>query len=218
MAHKPFEICSAAALLAPSAFATPYDTLQSIAGTYNMFLLGIWNAGPFQFPIPRWSVAGTPSQRLRDTEQHSRAIGEMSGTDQTYGSQRQLRLARQPQRRRRIQNLWSAAADDRAAQWGPMFCRGATNLSAVSRSTDREPDGAIRHLMRVRTGSSRRRSMSPVDQYMTLMGQCTDQRRSDRVRPWTYRSHRITRSSTVGADARRRHSAAHDQPDSEATG
>jgi choice-of-anchor A domain-containing protein len=27
-------------LIAPTAFATPYDTLQSIAGTYNMFLLG----------------------------------------------------------------------------------------------------------------------------------------------------------------------------------
>ncbi|MDB5392991.1 MAG: hypothetical protein JWM91_497 [Rhodospirillales bacterium] len=38
-------------LIAPSALATPYDTLQSIAGTYNMFLLGNLGtaAAPFQY-------------------------------------------------------------------------------------------------------------------------------------------------------------------------
>jgi choice-of-anchor A domain-containing protein len=41
----------AALSFAPSALATPYDTLQSIAGTYNMFLLGNLGtaAAPFQY-------------------------------------------------------------------------------------------------------------------------------------------------------------------------
>lgn len=39
----------AALLVAPSAFATPYDTLTSIAGTYNMFLLG--NLGTASSPF-----------------------------------------------------------------------------------------------------------------------------------------------------------------------
>jgi choice-of-anchor A domain-containing protein len=39
----------AALLVAPNAFATPYDTLTSIAGTYNMFLLG--NLGTASSPF-----------------------------------------------------------------------------------------------------------------------------------------------------------------------
>jgi len=39
----------AALLAAPAAFATPYDTLTSIAGTYNMFLLG--NLGTASSPF-----------------------------------------------------------------------------------------------------------------------------------------------------------------------
>jgi choice-of-anchor A domain-containing protein len=52
---RPMKYLSKIALLAglaaaPSAFATPYDTLQSIAGTYNVFLLGNLGsaAAPFQ--------------------------------------------------------------------------------------------------------------------------------------------------------------------------
>ncbi len=46
---------AASLLIAPSALATPYDTLQSIAGTYNVFLLG--NLGTASAPF-----AGTDSQ------------------------------------------------------------------------------------------------------------------------------------------------------------
>ena len=54
------KIVTAAALLAtPTAFATPYDTLQSIAGTYNMFLLGNLGtaAAPFQSSDTQGRVA-----------------------------------------------------------------------------------------------------------------------------------------------------------------
>jgi choice-of-anchor A domain-containing protein len=50
---------AAGLLIAPSAFATPYDTLQSIAGTYNMFLLGNLGtaAAPFQYTDTQGKVA-----------------------------------------------------------------------------------------------------------------------------------------------------------------
>ena len=44
-------------MAAPAALATPYDTLQSIAGSYNVFLLG--NLGTASAPFQNtWKLPG----------------------------------------------------------------------------------------------------------------------------------------------------------------
>lgn len=59
MKYLPKFAVIASLLIGPSAFATPYDTLQSIAGTYNMFLLGNLGtaAAPFQSTDSQGKVA-----------------------------------------------------------------------------------------------------------------------------------------------------------------
>ncbi len=85
---------AAALLAAPSAFATPYDTLQSIAGTYNMFLLGNLGtaAAPFQSSDTQGLVAVAGNAYVNGSAINGNSIPGPSAMivggnlTQTYGS------------------------------------------------------------------------------------------------------------------------------------
>jgi choice-of-anchor A domain-containing protein len=84
----------AALSIAPSALATPYDTLQSIAGTYNMFLLGNLGtaAAPFQYTDTQGKVAIAGNAYVNGSAINGNNVSGAAGLivggnlTQTYGS------------------------------------------------------------------------------------------------------------------------------------
>jgi len=85
---------AAGLLAAPAAMATPYDTLQSIAGTYNMFLTGDLGsaASPFQYSDVQGNVAVAGNAYVngsainQNNTSGSAALVVGGNLSQTYGS------------------------------------------------------------------------------------------------------------------------------------